>query len=338
MRFLRVPFRDESLNGGDKGVGTLELTVPQDPTGHDAEPELDLVQPGAVCRRVVEEEAVSVATVPLGHVGAFPCVDVGVQIVEDHMDSTSGMTTGHEIQEGEEIFAFPRLSAPSDDLARLDVEAAEETARAVPAVLEILSRILPRFGRLQGSNPRERLHAGLLIDGKQRCPLGGSDVQFDDLPHLLLISRVIAVAPHLHPMRLDLGFLQDPANGGGADRLDEFLPLKRFGEGVVAPDRAAESKALWREASGRDHLVPLKRCDDLRTTRARTVTKAGQPVLAVPLNPSSNDRTARSHHPCDLSDGFTVVGEQEHPGATPGTGFTPLSAHDTLQGLAIPCR
>ena len=65
MGLFTVPLLDEGEHGRYELVGIVENAVAQNATGHDSEPQLHLVQPGTVGRRVVKNEALPVSSVPL---------------------------------------------------------------------------------------------------------------------------------------------------------------------------------------------------------------------------------------------------------------------------------
>ena len=79
---MLIPTRDETVDGGDELLRSLVAAVSQHTTAENTEPQLDLVQPRAVRRCVVEVKATPVRLIPLADVGPLSAVDVGVEIVQ----------------------------------------------------------------------------------------------------------------------------------------------------------------------------------------------------------------------------------------------------------------
>jgi len=86
MRLALIPLTDERLDRLDAFVRAVKVAIAEDPTKQDAEPKLDLIEPGSVRRRVVEAEPTAMTPIPRGDKVSLGCIVVRVQIIEDDMD------------------------------------------------------------------------------------------------------------------------------------------------------------------------------------------------------------------------------------------------------------
>src|SRR5437868_10526406 len=77
MRLVRVPMRDEAVDSANQLVEVSEGGVLQHTTREDAEPDLDLIDPRRVQRRVEEAKAIAMPEVE----GLPCCTVVDVEVV-----------------------------------------------------------------------------------------------------------------------------------------------------------------------------------------------------------------------------------------------------------------
>ena len=102
------------------------MAVAQHAPAHDPKPQFDLIEPGAVGGRVMEDESPPVTAIPLRYEAPLVRVLVRIEIVEHDVNALLPIDGGHEVHEGQEVLPrAPRRTAPDHPAGR-DVEAAEE--------------------------------------------------------------------------------------------------------------------------------------------------------------------------------------------------------------------
>ena len=183
--------------------------------GQRAEPDFDLVQPGAMLGRVHEADAVAGVLQEGGagiHALQYPGLAFHAQIIfhaaqlGDQPDQ-AGRLVGVELVHDERPLPFGvGLHGGADvagkillgarvahrrayDLARRHLEVGDQRLRPVAGILELLGLRLAGFHRAGGVEPLQCLDAGLLVGADQVDPLfvefPGLVVQFAHRPHLL---------------------------------------------------------------------------------------------------------------------------------------------------------
>ena len=131
---VTVPRRDEGADCRRELTPPGEGGVPQGCTREEAEPNLDLVHPGCVERRVNEAKASAVAFVE--RLPARAVMDV--EVVPDHVDIAARVLLRDLLHERHEPCRRTPPNATRYD-ARLDVERGEQRAGPVADVLELAS-------------------------------------------------------------------------------------------------------------------------------------------------------------------------------------------------------
>src|SRR5260370_5987630 len=116
-----VDVSDELLDA-DKGLSRERLA------GEDREPDLDLVEPRGMGRRVVEPDIL---------VALQPHVPLGLvrrEVVEHDMDFALPVSGDDLVHEVEELDATASLVVPSDDFAADKIEGGDERCRAMARI------------------------------------------------------------------------------------------------------------------------------------------------------------------------------------------------------------
>src|SRR5579883_1531373 len=137
-RLGTVPVADEAEDVMSERRQALEAAVAQDTALKDAEPDLDLVDPGGMQRGVDEAEATSVVLVE-PRPPSVTAVVVQVEVVPDDVDTSAVVALRervHERQQG------TRIAVPNDateHLPRADVERRQQRARPATTVLELVA-------------------------------------------------------------------------------------------------------------------------------------------------------------------------------------------------------
>ena len=180
--------------------------------GDDAEPALDLVEPGGVGGREVQ-----VVSGPAGE----PVLDLGVAVggvvVDDQVDVEVLRHAGVDVaEEGEELLVAVSLAAPGDHLAGGDVEGGEQGGGAVADVVvgDALDVSEPHGQHRLGAV--ERLHLALLVDAQHQGVVRRVEVQADDVAHLVDEEGVAGELEGFAAVRLQSEGAPDTVDSGGA--------------------------------------------------------------------------------------------------------------------------
>jgi hypothetical protein len=188
---------------------TYKTPVPQALTRKNAEPDLDLIEPGSVGRRVVKDKAIAVPLIPLLNPIAF----MSVEIVENQMNRTFGVVRGQLVKERKEINGFTSFVHPTQKFPRMNFECAKQAECTVANVLVFYLSGPTRPWHYDGLLSFERLNTRFLVDAHNDSTIPWSiDVQVNDVVHLFLEEWVLAVEPHPKPVRLQVDFVDDLPN------------------------------------------------------------------------------------------------------------------------------
>src|SRR5215472_1410597 len=88
VSFPDVPPLEEPFERFDELIHRTEIAMTKHPAGNDREPQLDLVEPRAMGRSVVKDQAVAVASIPRADKSAPGGVLVGIEVVEHQVDTS----------------------------------------------------------------------------------------------------------------------------------------------------------------------------------------------------------------------------------------------------------
>ena len=253
---MRVVVLQEGTQPPLELLRRAEVAPAQEAPGQHAEPQLDLVQPRPVRGREVEHvlvRRVGQERPPLLARPQPPRLErdvaqgrdvladlqapVRVQVVQHPIEPPEvPEMRGHMTDVPAEVRTGPGRAEVPDHFAGGHRERGDQGPRAVADVLELALLRLAGLGRLRGVLALQDLHAGLLVAAEHQPPLlvqaRGLQVQPADGPGLGVEVRVMAVEPVDALVGLDVGFRQDPPEGGPAQG-----PVVRFvddGGGQVA--------------------------------------------------------------------------------------------------------
>src|SRR5579872_648154 len=211
-----VPMSDEAEDIVTEGRHALEAAVTQDAPLQDAEPNLDLVDPGGMQRSVDKVEPVAVLLVEPRPAGVAAVV-VQVEVVPDDVDPTTLVALRERVHEGQQC---TRITVPDDateHLARADVEGREQRACPATTVLELVSddATMTDVDRVTA---RQRLHR-LLVDAHDDGVVGRVSVEAADSLNLRTKIRVRRMEPVPHPMRAPAVGSENASDGGATHPL-----------------------------------------------------------------------------------------------------------------------
>src|SRR5579859_2415286 len=234
-------------------------------------PALDLVDPGAVGRGVVDVKA---------WVAPQPGLDqrclVGAVVVEHEVDIE--LVRHLLVDPVQETLELDRAVLPvrlPDHLAGSDVKSGEQRCDSVPAVVMGPPLGQPRCHRQDGLGPVQGLDLGLLVHAEHESGFGRFQVKTNDVANLLNELRVIGELEVLHPMRLKPEGAPDPTHSGAAE-------ATALSHAAGTPMSGAPRHLL----QGRGHhLLHGLVADSARSPRARLVEKPRQPPLDVSRAP-----------------------------------------------------
>src|SRR5882724_12568083 len=118
MRLVRGPMSDEAVDGASQLVEGSEGAVLQHTTREDAEPDLNLVDPRRVQRRVEESEAIAMTEVE-----RLPCRAVmDVEVVPDDGDVARRVLLSDALHEAHQVDRLASLGALTEHVAGVRIE------------------------------------------------------------------------------------------------------------------------------------------------------------------------------------------------------------------------
>ena len=256
-RRVFVPRLGESVYGLTDLSGAGGTQVPQYGLCQDAEPDLNLVQPGSVRGRVVEVHR---------RMPSQPAVVlrfVGNEIVQHYVEFGLGIVRYHSVHEVQELPAPLAPVMGHLDQSSMHLQSSEEGCGSVPLVLVDMPsdsfpvrESQPSLGSLQG------LDRGFLIDADHHGILGRVQVQPHNVRCLLGKLRISAQAPTATTLKMNAVFAQDPPNLNrrhvsqgrshqlaGPRRVPVWRPLVQLGQdpplgGLVVHPRLARPRRV----------------------------------------------------------------------------------------------
>lgn len=246
-----------------------------------AEPDFDLIQPGCVRRREMEnnplvrrsEESLSLRAgldrrqwgpAEFGDRSAGEFVPMGVEVVEHEVDLGGlGIFAAKALDEIREDLRRAIRREMTVDLTRGHLQAGSETARAMAYIFVLDSLDAPGLRWLVRMFTFQRLNAGLLIDGKDDFAafekLLSVQVEVDDVQHLGIEVRIRTVQPVMPTMGLDRRLVEKSPHGGSADGRDDAILDGGMGQIGRAPVGHGDAVFNRRPCSQRNDLMLLGR-------------------------------------------------------------------------------
>ena len=181
-------------------VGSRFEDAPGDYVAFDfVEPELDLIQPTGVGRRVVQTD--------IGMVGEEVIDALGLmrrKVIDDHVDLALGRLSGDQSgQEGDELFAGVVGGGLTDDLAGASIERGIERKAAFADVLESMALGSTGRERQDGQRAIQRLDGAFLVHAEYDRVLGRVQVKANDIERLALEVGIVGSHVALQTLRLE---------------------------------------------------------------------------------------------------------------------------------------
>lgn len=208
-----VPLVDEAVCRLFDSGYCRETSVLQRYPFQDREPDLDLVAPRRMGRRMEEHEPTCVALVELRPAGLLAVV-MDIEIIQDHND-IPGVAVSDFLHELDQICRCSSRAALTEHATGLDLEAADENATSVAAIVKVHPDIAARACWAEPGFTTVR-EEPLFMDTKNRYIVRWVRIERADRIDLLLKERILAVQPHAHPMRPDTSVSEDSADLAGA--------------------------------------------------------------------------------------------------------------------------
>ena len=197
----------------------------------DGEPDLDLVEPGAVGRGEIEAD-VWVSGEP-----AFALGLVGRKIVEDDVDLLAWIGGDDAVHDIEEVDAPATLVMAGSDVAGEHVERGKQGRGAVALVVVAAAAERPSVGPLEiALGALQRLDVRLLVDRQHDGVLRWIEIEPDDLGRLGDEIRIAGLAPRLTRGEID-PLLAQEATDELIRHFDQFPRQQRRRPAVVADRR-----------------------------------------------------------------------------------------------------
>jgi len=277
--------------------------------GEDAEPDLDLVQPGGVGGREVQGQPP-----PLGRPGEYVPVLVHGEVVEDDVQLGARVGAVEGLQEAQEGLVVVALHAAPRDLSRVHREGRQQAGGAVALVGGRQAPVGAGAHRQLGLGAVERLDLALLIDADDEGVRRRVEVEAEDRRLLLLELGVgAAPAPVLRAVRPQSALAQDAVHRGGAEAAGG-------GEAADAPAARAVRGLGGRK---RDHGEAFLGADLQGPAGARPVEQAVEPLLEVAPPPGGDGLGGKAGGGADRRHRLAGGGEQHDLRALPEAMLAP---------------
>jgi hypothetical protein len=290
----------EVLDLGHQVPDAAEGAATDGALGDKVEPDLHLVQPRGIGRRVVHVEA-RVSPQPASHRGVL----VRGIVVDDQMDVQVRRHCDLDVaQEVEELLMPMAPLTLAEHLTRGDVERREQRCGSVADVVVGDSLDVAQAQRQEGLRALEGLDLALLIDTEDHGVIGRMQIQPDDVPHLLDEEGIRRELEMLLPMGLEPEGLPDPMHRG--------LRQPGFGaEGPAGPVRLPiPGVGLDRPPQkGGDLLI----ADRARPARPQLIVQALHALAQVALAPLSDGGLREAEVLGDDRVAGTVRSQQDNP-------------------------
>lgn len=152
------------------------------------EPDFDLVEPGRVSGRVVQDE-VGIGLEELGDAFGF----VGREVIDDGVNGFTGRLRGDQFaQKGNKLGAGMPRGRLANDLAALGFQCGVEREGAMPEVFKTVTLGPTRGERQHWVEPVESLDGALFIQAKDRGVERGLEIKPDNVGSFMFEIRVVA--------------------------------------------------------------------------------------------------------------------------------------------------
>jgi MacB-like periplasmic core domain/FtsX-like permease family len=197
-------------NGGFERAGAAMRAALDLFLGQGGKPSFDHVQPRRTGRREVHMKA-RMPSEPSPN----PRRLVRPVVIENQMDvEFRGDLVVDRVQKPQELLTAVATVTFADDAARRHIQCRKQRRRPVSDVVIGPPLGLARPQRQNGHRAVERLNLTLFIDRQEQCAIRRTQIQPDDVPHLVNEQRVLREFEGLDPVRLQRESLPDAGNGG----------------------------------------------------------------------------------------------------------------------------
>ena len=246
---------------GFKSVGRIEIAPFEKPPGQDAEPQLDLVEPGTVFRRKMEHMPMARIAqegpalhasaqvfgpirdiTPLRHEATDREAPMGIEIIHDPIVAPHRGQLGHNVsQMGGKISTGAGLPYIPHDLPCRDDKRRDQGPDTMTDILVLAFLGFPRDHWLGRVFALQNLHAGLFIRTNDHPVVSkeaeGVEVQGTDRLRFRLKVRVVAVEPIDTAMGFEVRLFQNAPDTRATHRPEATL-LEGSNQVVKAPARS----------------------------------------------------------------------------------------------------
>jgi hypothetical protein len=161
--FVLIPVTNEPKHGGLDVSCTIKAAISQNAPLEDGEPNLDLIQPRCMQRRVHEIEATAVSSVESAPPVVLALL-VNVEVVPDDNDALSRIMARDGLQKAYERIRVASHDHLSEHLPGAHIERPEQRTCAMTNVLEFVAHHSVRC-RMRRMFARKHLH-WLLVDAE----------------------------------------------------------------------------------------------------------------------------------------------------------------------------
>ena len=319
-----IPMPNEADHVAGQCRDAFEAAVAQDAALQDAEPDLDLIDPGSVQRRVHETKTIAVLLVEPRPASVGPVV-VHVEVVPDDVDAAAFVALRQVVHEGQERTRVTVRNDATEHLARADVEGCQQRACPAAAVLELVAddTASPHVDRM---TTRQRLHR-FLVDAYDDSVLGGMLIEAADPRHLRPKVGIGGVEPVANTVRAPAARLQDSSDRTAAHSRTATL-VQGVGHRLVRPHVSEGDSVVGRPLAGQLHnLAPsLQRYASGSAASLRVQQRLDAWASLPPRSPLAHDTIAAPDEQRDP--------RRTMPVAEPDDG--PRANHDVMLGVPTP--
>lgn len=260
--FESVPMRDERLDDSCELRTRGKTRVSEHSALEDREPELDLIDPRGVNRRVEKFKPTAVALVE-PHPSLVAAVVMDVEIVPDNDDASTGMATRDRIEKAHDGGRIAVVNDATEYTAGANIERSEKRAGAMSCVLELAANHAA-VANMDWMTKRQSLH-GFLVDAEHDRVIGRVHIDVADPPDLRSELRVGAMQPLPNTMRPESFGREDALNRASTNDY-AALQLQRVRNGLLGPYRAERDSLGGLRASQANDFATSESVDLLRSS------------------------------------------------------------------------
>jgi hypothetical protein len=256
-----VPVVNEAKQSSFELFGGVEHTVAEEALLHNAEEDLDLVDPGGMKRRVDKAESVAVTTIESSPASGFAVV-MNIEVIPDDVDFLSGVPPrhrGHELEDVVRLAARPHLSISRSGVR---VKGRQQSSGPMANIFAVEPTCLSWRSVPQRVFSTQRLYARFLINAQNHSVSRRMQVELTDSPDLLFEFRVRAVKPHADAMGPDFRVVENSQNRGPTNGGLRMTSAKALQQRVDRPNFPTYlTKVGWIRAGHSEKFKPAQQTD-----------------------------------------------------------------------------